>query len=536
MPARTSITERIPPENASPLWYRVLSLLLLSLALILFPFSLGARVFEPRAFGIWILVLLIGLSLIALLHASYWRHARRKQKTADSAFQVSDCEFASVFQHALDGILILDDRATCLDANPAACRIVGVSLKKLLGRSTSEFFADQAAFARNWSSFLREHYQRGRAQLVRGDHDDVYVEYTVARYLDGRNVAILCDATERRRAEISLRNSEQRFQQMASHIQEVFWMMDAESKAVLYVNNAYESITGLPVSTLYDGPASYPDLIVPEDRRCVRAKFEQSVTNGQFDEEFRIRRRDGALRWIWVKAFPVPDELQVTRWLVGTAQDVTARKLAELEVAKQLGLVESARAEAEALRRSTLAITQNLSINSVLDTLLACLADLVPYDSATVLLAESGLHLFAARQAPRSLQASVLTFDARMNVLFQRVLVELKNVLVANLADEPDSNKCEAFRGMGCWMGVPLLGSGQTLGLLSIGSSQPHRFTPEHLRLAKSLAIPAAVAIQNARLYERAAIYGEELGQRLKELKQMQDALDQSRSGRSGPN
>ena len=85
-------------------------------------------------------------------------------------------------------------------------------------------------------------------------------------------------------------------------------------------------------------------------------------------------------------------------------------------------------------------------------------------------------------------------------------------------------------------MGVPLLDSGQTLGLLSIGSSQPHAFSPEHLRIAKSLAIPAAVAIQNARLYERAAIYGEELGQRLKELKKMQDALDQSRSGRTGPN
>jgi PAS domain S-box-containing protein len=526
----------MPAESSSPLWYRVPSLLLLILALSLFPFSLGARVFEPRAFGEWILVLLTGLGLVALLHLSYWQHARRKQQTADSAFHVSDLEFASVFQHALDGILILDDGATCLDANPAACRLLGVPLAKLLDKSTSKYFADQPAFARNWSSFLREHYQRGRAQLVRADDEPIYVEYTVARYLDGRNVAILCDATERRRAEVSLRNSEQRFQQMANHIQEVFWMMDAESKAVLYANNAYETITGLRVSALYDGPASCAEIIVPEDRPSIRAKFEESVKTGTFNEEFRIRRKDGALRWVWVKAFPVPDQLQVTRWLVGTAQDITVRKLAELEVAKQLSLVEAARAEAEALRRSTLAITQNLSMNSALDTLLACLADLIPYDSATVLLAESGLQLFAARQAPRPSQVNPLTLDARKSVLLQRVLVELKNVLVANLLDEPDSIKCEAFRGMRCWMGVPLLDSGQTLGLLSIGSSQPHAFSPEHLRIAKSLAIPAAVAIQNARLYERAAIYGEELGQRLKELKKMQDALDQSRSGRTGPN
>jgi PAS domain S-box-containing protein len=71
------------------------------------------------------------------------------------------------------------------------------------------------------------------------------------------------------------------------------------------------------------------------------------------------------------------------------------------------------------------------------------------------------------------------------------------------------------------------------LGVLSLGDMLAHTFTQEHLRLAKSLAIPAAVAIQNARLYERAEIYGVELEQRLVDLHQTQQALQQAEESRA---
>jgi PAS domain S-box-containing protein len=71
------------------------------------------------------------------------------------------------------------------------------------------------------------------------------------------------------------------------------------------------------------------------------------------------------------------------------------------------------------------------------------------------------------------------------------------------------------------------------LGVLSLGDMRAHTFTQEHLRLAKSLAIPAAVAIQNARLYERAEIYGVELEQRLVDLHQIQQALQQAEENRA---
>ena len=82
------------------------------------------------------------------------------------------------------------------------------------------------------------------------------------------------------------------------------------------------------------------------------------------------------------------------------------------------------------------------------------------------------------------------------------------------------------------WLSVPLVSTGDYLGLLSIGHSDPNCFTEDHLRRARLLAIPAAAAIQNARLYETARIYGETLEKRLADLKQAEAALAQSEDSR----
>jgi PAS domain S-box-containing protein len=526
-PPLPRLTAYIP----APLWSWVSSLLLMFVAVCLFTVSASSGIYRSRLSGLLIPALLLCLGFAVFLHIQFLLQARKRQREADSAFYTTDREFTSVFRHALDGILILDDRGTCLDANPAALVIFGIARDDLIGQPLANFYVDREEYARNWASFIERKYQRGSAQLLRGDGSSVFVDYAaVADYIPGRHIVILCDTTERTNAERSLRQSEERFQQMANNIQEAFWMMDAQTKHVIYINRAYEAITGHSVSSLHDNPVSYHEVIYPADRVRVLERLEDGVATGNFDEEFRIVRADGLVRWVWVKASPVRDAGQPNRWLVGTAQDVTSRKQAELQIAGHVATAEAARAEAEALRKSTLALTQNLAMDVVLDTLLQCIADLVPYHSAAVLLAEGGTRLLVAREAPAGPRRAFWTLDARENPFLQKVLIEHKNVLIPDTHDEREWTNTKVFAGIRSWIAVPLLASGNILGLLSIGTSERNAFTPEHLRLAKSLAIPAAAAIQNARLYERAEIYASELELRLEELKQTQKALEDSES------
>jgi len=328
------------------------------------------------------------------------------------------------------------------------------------------------------------------------------------------------------------------FQQMANNIQEIFWMLDAESKQVIYVNQAYEAITGRTCESLRDDPKSYEEVIHPEDRVRVLARLNESVESGQFDEEFRIVWPDKTNRWVWVRGSPVRDSVGVVRRLVGTAQDVTARKSAEEQMARNLDLAESAWAEAEAFRKTSLALTQNLSMDYVLDTLLQSLLKLVPCESAQILLVEADTHLFLAREIHNDGSSTRIgkfpdTLDARDSRFLMQVLTNRASLLISDTAREQDWKSFKGVAHFRSWLCIPLVGSDSMLGLLCLGDTHSQRFTAEHLRLAKSLAIPAAVAIQNARLYERAEIYGTELEHRLADLEMAQQALRLSEEGRT---
>ena len=506
-------------RRSFPVWLRYCSIVTLVSSVGLLSVSLFAYNYHP-IFEISLAPsLFVGLSFAVFLNVYALWHFRNEHQRVDQAFRDTDREFSSIFLNVLDGVLIVDNAGDCLDANPAAAAILRTSTEKLIGRNIGCFLLDHGGFAQRWHSLLRHTTQRGRVELVAGDGATLFVDFAATtNYLPGRHVLILCDVTERTHAELSLKKSEERFRYMADNIQEVFWMLDTESQEVAYVNEAYATLTGHTVESLQNNPSAYRELIHPEDRIRVLSKLQEASVSGQFDEEFRLTRADGVIRWVWAKGFS-PPAAQETRWLVGTAQDITSRKLAEMTISKHLDVAEAARAEAEALRKATLALSQNLAMDSVLDTLLHCISELVPFDNATVLFVEDGANLMIAREAPRNVSKRIgLTLNAAESPFLQRILFEKQAILVPDVAKQSDWRAIEALDGVHSWLGAPLVAGGQVLGILSLGTIAPTVFTPEHLRLAKSLAVSAAVAIQNARVHERAEIYAAELEARLLEF------------------
>jgi PAS domain S-box-containing protein len=520
------------PDSRDPLWFLLSCLLLLAVAILLLFFALGDRLYVSNlsAFALTLLAVLLGFT--AFLQVRAWHLWSR-------GFHATESQFTSIYRHALDGILILNDDAVCLDANPAAFALLGAPPAVLVGHSLAQFYADRHEFGLEWRRFLEQSYRQGPARLLRPDGSQVFVHLAAtANYVPGRHVVILCDTTERIQAQDSLRESNQRLQQMADHIQEIFWLLDASSKKVLQVNRAYETITGRSIESLSGNPMSYADLIHADDRVHVLKKLEEATCSGHLSEEFRIVRPDGQVRWVWVHGFPVRREDGAIHRLAGTVQDITARKLAEVQIAKHLADAETARdqadaarAEADALRKATLALTQNLRMDVVLDTLLACVFEIIPYQRASVILTETDGRLLVARESPAARIRTIITFEASENVFLQRVLVERKSVHLADVHEESEWRDAKTLVKIRDWIGVPLVVGDSVLGLLSIGASRPRTFTTEHFRLARSLAIPAAVAIHNARLYEWAQIYAAE---RESLLKKADSARTCDPAGRDG--
>jgi two-component system cell cycle sensor histidine kinase/response regulator CckA len=143
------------------------------------------------------------------------------------------------------------------------------------------------------------------------------------------------NATERarRRAdELALRESEERFREMAGIIEDVYWISGAGATGLHYVSPAYERIWGRSVAALYARPAEWTDAIVPDDRPKVQAAREHLAQGGEHRVEYRIQRPDGTVRWIDDRSYAVPQAGGGIKRTVGVAMDITRRKELETEL------------------------------------------------------------------------------------------------------------------------------------------------------------------------------------------------------------
>jgi PAS domain S-box-containing protein len=131
-------------------------------------------------------------------------------------------------------------------------------------------------------------------------------------------------------AEEALRDSEERFRQLAENIQEVFWLTDPTKNVILYVSPAYETIWGRSRAGIYASAVSWLDSIHSDDKEAVHRAAVTKQAAGTYDEEYRIVRPDGSIRWIHDRAFPVRNGAGDIYRVVGVARDITERKEAEV--------------------------------------------------------------------------------------------------------------------------------------------------------------------------------------------------------------
>ncbi len=145
---------------------------------------------------------------------------------------------------------------------------------------------------------------------------------------DRQNGAVVMhmDVTAQTLADASQRETELKFRQMAENIQDAFFLLDANSKRMIYVSPAFERIWGRTREGLYADPESWLDAVHPDDRTVALEAYARGLLAGNAEFEFRAVRPDGSIRWVEVRAFPVVgDDGQIVR-ITGIAKDITTHK------------------------------------------------------------------------------------------------------------------------------------------------------------------------------------------------------------------
>jgi two-component system, cell cycle sensor histidine kinase and response regulator CckA len=132
----------------------------------------------------------------------------------------------------------------------------------------------------------------------------------------------------------------EQFRELMEHLKQVFWIKNANKMGVLYVSPAYEKIWGRTCESLYNDFQSLADSIHPEDRDRIAGAMDRDEDINGHEEDFRILRPDGEIRWIRSRSYPVRNAQGEILRHAGINEDITDLKVAEKERSRLAAIVE----------------------------------------------------------------------------------------------------------------------------------------------------------------------------------------------------
>jgi PAS domain S-box-containing protein len=236
-------------------------------------------------------------------------------------------------------IIMLDLDSHVLLWNNAAEKMYGWTAQEALGQFPPFFTEDK----REEQRMIFERVAKGEVftnlELERRRKDDsrILIGASIAPLRDSTGnvyaqVSMATDITEQKKAEQALRESEEKLRQIASSLREVIWLRDAKTRHVLYVNSAFEELTGRTCESFYEDPDIVVNAIHPDDKERVIKALDQRLEGIPYNQEHRFIHLNGSVRWVASRSFPVRNEDgEVFRWTT-IMEDITARKLAQEEV------------------------------------------------------------------------------------------------------------------------------------------------------------------------------------------------------------
>lgn len=184
---------------------------------------------------------------------------------------------------------------------------------------------------------------------------------------------------------------------------------------------------------------------------------------------------------------------------------------------------------AEVLREASAALARSLDLDVVVDTSLDFIRRLVPYDGAEIILlgSEGELQVRGRRgDWPWSTQARLGRGTIELDDLpdLVEILHEKKTLVIDDTAQHPRWLPVPSDGTRLSCLVVPLISGGTAFGIYSLHKNETGFFTAEHVELAEALTSLAAVAVQNAWLFEQVKVGSERLQSLSRRLVEIQES------------
>jgi PAS domain S-box-containing protein len=438
------------------------------------------------------------------------------------------------------GVLSIAPDGSILQANRAALSIL--DLPSIDSAQETNLFNAAPLVEAGIDSDLRQCIESGERVISErpfiGEHDKrVYLRLSLNPLHDHRErvtsvQGLIEDITEQKLTERALHEVQRQFEDQRlelgklshaiEHSANVVMITDLDAR-IEYVNPKFVELTGYSVQ---EALGQNPSMLKSGEQSAEYYKeLWQTITAGkQWTGEFHNRRKDGTLYWELASIAPIFDSAGQMTHFIGIKEDITKRKEAEV----QLQLITERLQILHEIDQSVLAaqLPETIAIAAIhrIRHLIPCERVLVvalegkgeddePEDGEAKeglegsRQGESGEKITILASVSSGEIASVSDPGVYMEFFQQHPLGRGLVQGTEDLAALPQRSILQQFlfeAGMRSYLAVPLFIQDELVGTLNLESTRARAFTPDHITIAIELAASLAVAIRQARLYERA--------------------------------
>lgn len=487
--------------------------------LLFFPPTGGFYILPTVLFQI-LLFFLESLFVVGLANALRERHAAPAQTMtvpppAENR-QENALALLDTFQvYAPVGLAFLDNNLRYIRINYAMAEASGLTPAVYIGKQLQdiqpginpEMLKQIQQVAVSGSPLLDQETTVTKPTMLGMRQQHFSTSYYRVRGTDGKPLgvgAVMIDMTQRKQVEQALRESETLFRTMADTAPVMIWLADADKRRT-YFNKGWLDFTGRQMEQ--ETGDGWQENVHPDDIERFRQAYNESFDDPKpYRREYRLKRFDGAYRWILATGIPRFNSDGVFYGFIGTCIDIDDHK--RQEIASQF-LVQAGEILASSLDyETTLANVARLAVPTIADW---CAVDMLKPDGVVERLAVAHVDPEKVKWA-YELQARY-PIDMSATTGLPQVLrtgeAEFYPVITEEMIEgaATDGETYQILREIGFTSVIitPLTARGQTLGALTLVTTESRRhFTENDVTLAKQLAIRAALAVDNARLYRDA--------------------------------